>query len=274
MRDRRSPARTILALGGISLLACGSAPSGPPCRVRVERMEVALDMLAGNGHVGDLDGVELVDLPDGERLRRGGASIVVTAGGEVRFRGEPFGRDRVALGQRLERALHWDDDRPVLYVAADAETTLGAINEIMEVVPYFVEPRLVGNGGAPSLDIYQDRLRERPSVVRFRAEVDKAGGGERAVLYGKRLEQAIGTRCAPVKVVFEGSIALGADREQAVARDLPAALAKCDCGVSDPDLLEFLLYDIFGGWEQPQRWMPLKRQHGLADATVADLARG
>jgi hypothetical protein len=256
------------------VLACGSNPSGPPCDVRTDRMDLTLTMLARDNTVFyAAPGMKVLELPDGARIEQRGPSILINADGEVVFQGQAIGTSREMLNERLSMMADSLRSWEPLYVVADPELTLGVLDEVLAAVPSIFETRLAGYGVQVPLDVYQQRLRESSSVKRFEKEMAKADPGSKATYLAKAIEEAIGGDCPQLSMVFGGVAMLGEDKGTYMAREMPRALAECKCSVKDADLIEFSMYTIFGAFERPQRWIPLQREHGASMATVQNLVR-
>src|SRR5690348_6309015 len=93
----------LVAAFGVTAIACGSQPSGPPCDVRTDRMGITLTWLGQSKSVVGPDvGVKLVELPDGEKLERTGPVLTIESDGDVLLRGQKIGTDYLELANQLE----------------------------------------------------------------------------------------------------------------------------------------------------------------------------
>ncbi|MCB9559344.1 MAG: hypothetical protein H6709_18250 [Kofleriaceae bacterium] len=268
---------------------CGNEArrAGPSCAERADRLGAALRGLADQVRVfGPGVAVAPPELPHGRPLSRAAAGPVqltleVGRDGTVTIRGTSLGADRDALRERLaaEAARAGVDpdapSTPTLYVVADAATTLAALDDVVAAVPEAFELRLVGVGPEPSLSPYLTELRDLPAAKKVRDDIEHADPSLRATRVASHMQDVVGS-CAPLIRIFGGVAATEEDKATYMAREVPGALRACSCKVGDPDVVEYLLLEVFDAYQRPQRWLPLARAHAdaAAGATVATLATG
>src|SRR5688500_17753591 len=129
--------RVVAVLYLMMMLGCGSSASGPPCDVRTDRRDLTLTMPPRDHPV-------FYALPEGARIEQRGPSIIIKADGEVVFQGQSLGTSREMLNERLSMMADSLRSWEPLYVVADPELTLGALDEVLAAVPSIFETRLAG----------------------------------------------------------------------------------------------------------------------------------
>ncbi len=271
------PARlALLAALAALAAACGrkdQAADAAACADRAQRMSATLPDFAAELRVFHDATVTPPELPAGRRIVFAATAIVVNRDGAVSLEGNTLGADRAALREQLTARLARTVDiaTPDLYVVAEAATPVRVLDEVLAAVPEGFELKLTGLGPALELTPYHRQLQEQPWARALDAELRTADPSSAAVELSRRMERALGTRCAPLTRVY-GSVTTEEDKGSYIARETPIALRACQCAVAEPDVLEYLLLAVFGAYDRPQRWIPLVREHGDAAGTVADLA--
>lgn len=100
-----------------------------------------------------------------------------------------------------------------------------------------------------------------PRVQRSLEELEGAGDrSERARLEAEMMSTT--GPCAPLIRMFGELAGRHADqRVDILNARVPQALRACECNVADLVLLEALLLWQFGGFQQPARWVRVRRGH-------------
>ena len=219
------------------------APDAAMCADRTDALAEHLLPAARTSRIWVLDKRDLtpVESDAGRTVDRSGAAISVTNNAEVLFNGEMIGTGanekmvvselRARLAVELEQTERSIDSASVdampLYFSVAGKTPVALLQSLLATVPVKMQPRLLVVGPKKKPPAKRLSSADAPSVMTFRAELDKrsrSGPAERAVYIAETMERAIGL-CTPLIKLFGDLASTNArDKGLHLAKAAPVAI--------------------------------------------------